>query len=176
MPGGDAMLMLLALLENDEDRRRFVQVYTQCHAKMEEAAIWILQNQHDAEDAVQNAFVQIIRHFERLSSIPSEEWVYWCISIVKNEARMILRKAQKTAPLEEWDQVSSPEDQLGSYDELVELIMGLPDTYRSVLELKFLLGYSDKETARFLGISETAVSSRASRARALLREIIRKTC
>lgn len=168
------MLMLLAMLENEEDRRRFAQVYDQCHAKMEETASRILQNQHDAEDAVQNAFIQIIRHFEKLSAIPSEEWVYWCISIVKNESRMILRKAQKTVPLEEWDQVNSPENQAGSYDELVELITGLPETYRSVLELKFLMGYSDKETARFLGISETAVSSRASRARALLREIIRR--
>ena len=93
---------------------------------------------------------------------------------MKNESRMILRKAQKTVPLEEWDQVNFSENQAGSYDELVELITGLPETYRSVLELKFLMGYSDKETARLLGISETAVSSRASRARALLREIIRR--
>lgn len=168
------MLMLLAMLESDKDRTQFLQVYNQCYAKMEEVALRILKNQHDAEDAVQNAFVQVIQHFEKISLIPREEWVYWCISIVKNESRMILRKAQKTVPLEEWDQVNSPENQAGTYDELVELITGLPETYRSVLELKFLMGYSDKETARFLGISETAVSSRASRARALLREIIRR--
>ena len=98
------MLMLLAMLESDKDRTQFLQVYNQCYAKMEEVALRILKNQHDAEDAVQNAFVQVIQHFEKISLIPREEWVYWCISIVKNESRMILRKAQKTVPLEEWDQ------------------------------------------------------------------------
>lgn len=87
---------------------------------------------------------------------------------------MILRKKQKTVPLEDWDSADLSEGESTSYGDLVELITRLPETYRSVLELKFLLGYSDKETAQFLGISETAVSSRASRARALLQEIIRR--
>ena len=168
------MLMLLAMLEDEEDRLQFIKKYEQCHAKMEEAAIRILLNQHDAEHAVQNAFVQIILRFERTLKIPREELTFWCISIVKNEARMILRKKQKTVPLEDWDSADLSEGESTSYGDLVELITRLPETYRSVLELKFLLGYSDKETAQFLGISETAVSSRASRARALLQEIIRR--
>mgnify|MGYP002508268979 FL=1 len=43
-----------------------------------------------------------------------------------------------------------------------------------VLEMKVLLGYTDKEIAGHLGISETAVSTRASRGRQLLREILEK--
>ena len=46
--------------------------------------------------------------------------------------------------------------------------------FRSVLEMKMLMGYTDKEVAQRLGISETAVSSRASRGRALLRELMEK--
>ena len=38
--------------------------------------------------------------------------------------------------------------------------------------MKVLLGYTDKEIAGHLGISETAVSTRASRGRQLLREIL----
>ena len=44
----------------------------------------------------------------------------------------------------------------------------------AVLELKLLIGYSDKEIAEHLGISETAVSSRASRGRTLLRKLVEK--
>ena len=60
------------------------------------------------------------------------------------------------------------------YIDLVELFRRLPETYRAVLEMKLLIGYSDKEIAKYLNISETAVSSRASRGRALLRKVVEK--
>lgn len=63
---------------------------------------------------------------------------------------------------------------MSDYTALVELFRSLPDTYRRVLEMKVLLGYTDKEIAGHLGISETAVSTRASRGRQLLREILEK--
>ena len=50
----------------------------------------------------------------------------------------------------------------------------LPETYRAVLEMKLLIGYTDREIAQKLGLSETAVSSRASRGRALLRKLVEK--
>ena len=49
-------------------------------------------HQSVAEDAVQNAFMQVIRHFERIYQIPCEDLRSWLISIVKSEAYMILRK------------------------------------------------------------------------------------
>ena len=65
-------------------------------------------------------------------------------------------------------------DDISGYTELVDLFTQLPKTYRSVLELKMLHGYTDKEIAKRVGISETAVSSRATRGRTLLREIVEK--
>lgn len=161
------LVFLLAALENEEDRRKFTAVYEQYHTRLENAAIGILKNQTDAEDAVQNTFVQIIRHFEKISQIPCEELPFWLISIVKNESLMILRKRSRTVPLPDLESLTSEAEVVNGYPELVELFRRLPDTYRAVLEMKFLLGYSDRETARHLGISETAVSTRASRGRAL---------
>lgn len=63
---------------------------------------------------------------------------------------------------------------VSSYIELVEVFMKLPDTYRRVLEMKVLLGYTDKEISEYLGITETAVSTRASRGRDFVREILEK--
>ena len=57
---------------------------------------------------------------------------------------------------------------------MVELFRQLPETYRAVLEMKLLIGCTDQEIAERLGISETAVSSRASRGRALLRKLVEK--
>ena len=93
------LMILLSALESDEDRHKFIALYEQYHVRMEQTAMRILKEQRDAEDAVQNAFLQIIRHFEKVFTIPCEELPFWIISIVKNEARLILRKRQKTISL-----------------------------------------------------------------------------
>jgi len=170
---GDGMLaFLLNALESPGERRQFAALYEQYHDRMERIALHMLGNPHDAEDAVQNAFCQIIRHFDKLDEIPCEKRVFWIISIVQNEARMILRKRRRTVPLEDWD---GPEEaDVSNYQELVELFRHLPETYRAVMEMKFLLDCSDREIARRLGISETAVSTRVNRGRALLKKILEK--
>lgn len=126
------MAVLLAALESDADRQKFIEIYEQYHVQMERTAICILKEQSDVEDAVQNAFMQIIRHFEKIFEIPCEELPFWIISIVKNEARIILRKNQRTVPLEDWDRLTKSIDDISGYTELVDLFTRLPQTYRAV--------------------------------------------
>lgn len=166
--------VFLAVLESDEERQQFTALYDQYHDRMEQIALNILREQHDVEDAVQNSFLQIIRHFEKIFEISCEEMPFWIISIVKNESLMILRTRRKIVPLEEWEDFEKSANDVTGYNELVELFRNLPETYRAVLEMKILIGYTDKEIAKHLDISETAVSSRASRGRELLRKLIEK--
>lgn len=165
------LIFLLAALENEEDRRKLTAIYEQYHIRLEDAAMSVLKNQRDAEDAVQNAFMQIIRHFEKISEVPCEELPFWLISIVKNESLMILRKRSRIVPLPDIESLVNAAKAVTEYSELVELFRQLPATYRAVLEMKILFGYSDRDIAKHLSISETAVSTRANRGRALLREI-----
>lgn len=146
------LAVLLATLESDEDRQKFIEIYERYHVQMERTAMRILKEQSDVEDAVQNAFMQMIRHFEKIFEIPCEELPFWIISIVKNEARIILRKTQRTVPLDDWDGFTKSIDDISEYTELVDLFTRLPETYRSVLEMKMLHGYSDKEISKRLGI------------------------
>ena len=118
--------------------------------------------------------MQVIRHFEKISNIPREDLQFWLISIVKNEAYIILREQKRVVSLEDWGTFSNRSADVSDYTALVELFTELPDTYRQVLEMKNLLGYTDKEIAVYLGITETAVSTRASRGRQLLRVILEK--
>jgi len=169
------MLMLfLAALESPQDREMFTSVYEQYHTKMEQVAIRILGRQHDAEDAVQNSFMQVIRHFQKIYTIPCEELPFWLISIVKNEALMILRKRTREIETEELEPILEPEstEDITGYHELVSLFQKLPETFRAVLEMKILLEYTEKEIAEHLNITETAVSTRVSRGRKLLRKIV----
>lgn len=165
---------LLTLIDNEDDRKRFQSIYNQHHIPMEKAALRILTEQKDAEDAMQNAWVQVIKHFEKIPEIPCDQLLYWLISIVKNECLMLLRKKRKTVPLDDWDEPTVAADSNLNYKELVSLFAKLPETYRAALEMKFLLQYTDREIAQHLRISETAVSSRIHRGRSLLRQLVEK--
>lgn len=168
------LAILLAALESEADKQKFTGIYEQYRPQMEQTALRILKNQHDAEDAVQNAFMQIIRHFEKIDEIPCEKLPFWIVCIVKNEAVTILRKNQRTVQLENWDSFAADAESVTDYLELVQLFSRLPETYRAVLEMRLLLGYTGKEIARHLALSESAVNTRIFRGRALLREIAEK--
>lgn len=162
---------LLAILESDEDKSKFIELYEEHHVRVEQTVLRILKDPHDAEDAVQNTFLQVIRHFDKISEIPCKKLGFWLISIAKNEALMILRHKRREIPQEDWDTFSADVSDPTSYNELVRLFSQLPTTYRAALEMRLINGYSGKEIAQHLGISESAVNTRISRGRALLREI-----
>ena len=162
---------LLAILESDEDKLRLIELYEEHHVRVEQTALRILKDPHAAEDAVQNTFLQVIRHFDKISEIPCKKLGFWLISIAKNEALMILRHKRREIPQEDWDTFSADVSDPTSYNELVQLFSQLPPTYRAALEMRLINGYSGKEIAQHLGISESAVNTRISRGRALLREI-----
>ena len=104
--------------------------------------------------------------------IPCKKRIFWCISIVKNEALAILRKKKKTVLMEELEgNPAAGVEEAMSYKEVVRLFAQLPETYRSVLEMKMILGYSGKEIAKSMGLTENAVNVRITRGRAMLREI-----
>lgn len=71
---------LLAALESEEDKRRFTELYEENHVRAEQTALRILRDPHDAEDAVQNAFLQVIHHFDEISEIPCKKLGFWIIS------------------------------------------------------------------------------------------------
>ena len=61
---GSAMLTLyLQMLDTPEEKVRFEEVYLTYRGLMYHTANRILHNRQDAEDAVHNAFLQVIKHF-----------------------------------------------------------------------------------------------------------------
>ncbi|MDE7171834.1 MAG: sigma-70 family RNA polymerase sigma factor [Oscillospiraceae bacterium] len=92
--------------------------------------------------------------------------------IARNEAISLLRKKKNTVPLEDWDGFTESVNDTANYQELANSFQRLPQTYRVVMEMKLLIGCSDGEIASRLGLSKTAVSTRFSWGRRLLRNIV----
>jgi len=62
------LAVLLAALQSDAARQKFIEIYEQYHVQMERIAMRILEEQ---SDAVQNAFMQRIWHVEKIFEISS---------------------------------------------------------------------------------------------------------
>lgn len=167
------MLPLLALLGEETDRALFLEFHRRYEGKLYTVALNILNSPPLAEEAVQDAMLNIVRHFEEFKKIFEKnryEIAPWCVTIVKHAALQILRRERRSENLDEnWD-TAAPEDveQESAYHRLVALIRAMPEQYREVLELKFVLEWSNREIAKALGLTEGAVGMRIQRGRALL--------
>lgn len=135
------------------------------------AARYFPDSPQEREDSVQNTWLKVIQNVSKAQEIPKDRMQFWLVCIAKNEAIAILRQQKRLLPLEEW-----VEPAIGSeYDEfhtvsVLETISAMPETYRAVLELKFVEGFTNREIAKILRISESAVGTRVLRGRALLKE------
>ena len=168
------LIYYLQMLDTPEEKVRFEQIYLKYRGLMYRVADSILRNRQDAEDAVHNAFLRIIKHFKKFQTTPVEDLAPQVVVIARNEAISLLRKRKGDAPLEDWDGFAETSEAANDYHTLVDSFTRLPQTYRAVMEMKLLLGYSDGEIAAKLGLSKTAVSTRISRGRQLLRDIVER--
>ena len=164
----------LAMLETDVDRDKFMKLYESYEKKLFAVALRILENNEKAEDAVQQAWLRIIQHWERVSCLEWDLAGGYAVTTVKNAAIDILRQEKRVEPLPAtWDPPAREESQ-DEYQYLVSLIQTLPDTYRRILELKYVEEYSNREIAKRLKMNEATVATRARRGKMMLRERLDK--
>lgn len=132
----DAVLSLyLAALESDGDKKQFRELYRRYHRVMERTALAVLHDPHDAEEAVQEAFLRVIENFSKIYEIPCKDLGGWLVIIVRNEAITILRRRRCHLPLEEgWADFAGQSRDLPDYSSMVQLFARLPDTYRALLD------------------------------------------
>ena len=167
---------LLAVLEDEADRAWFVQLYQTWRVRLYQVALNILKEPAGAEDAVHSAMVSVIQNCEKISAIPSNELGPYLVIIVKNAARDQLRREKKYVSAEEmqnWEPPAPAAEPDGA-QRLAALIRTLPEGLRRPLEEKYVLGYSNQEIARHMGLNEGAVGLRLYRGRNALRDRLEK--
>lgn len=130
----------------------------------------------DAEDNLQEAFITIFNKIGQFKAEGSLEG--WLRRIVVNTAIRKLQK-QKKMKLSELNDATLEAKEVSilsklSEKELLNLIRKLPDGYRNVFNMFAVEGYSHKEIAEHLSISEGTSRSQYLRARGFLRDLISK--
>lgn len=164
------LAMFLAMLETEEDQRRFTKLYEAHEKKVYAVALRILGDPTQAEDAAQQTWFQLLKNWERVSALPWGETEGYVVTAAKNCALDLLRTERRTVAFpEDWDP-PAPEARQDEYGYLVSLIRCLPEGYRRILELKCVEEQSNKEIARRLSVNESTVATRVMRGRAMLRQ------
>lgn len=137
----------------------------------------VLRNQADAEDAVQEAFLRVLRHRESLGEVRDHR--VWLIRIVWN---IVLDRKRRAKTRPETDDISelarvlpahglSAEQRAAAaqhHAQVLACVEQLPDKEREVLFLSAFEELSSVEIADVLGITESSVRSRLFRARNLM--------
>lgn len=132
------------------------------------AALAILGDAHEAEDAVQDAFLRCLEKEPEFESPDHEK--AWLLRVTVNGCKSRLRSPwrRRTAPLLDSYPASGPEEQ-----SLMEAIGALPARDRAVLHLYYYEGYQTAEIAGMTGWREGTVRSRLTRARAKLGALLK---
>ena len=154
------------------DRRAQKAIYDLLAAKMFAVCLRYMGDRDSAEDILQDGFVTLFSKIDSFTGAGSFEG--WARRIFVNTALMSLRKKDALKNSEDvqsaWGISSdSPTaiEEIG-YDELMKMIAALPPGFRTVFNMYVIEGYSHKEIAEALGISETTSRSQLQRARTLL--------
>jgi len=181
---GPPMLFYLSMLDSQEEKDKFTEVYEYYRHFCWYVANGMLNDEHLAEDAVQETFLALTRHLSRVEDVESPRTRKFLMTIVKSKAIDILRKDKRNAWVSteelEYDVPDEAADLLDAYiseenyNQLVSCILELEEKYRVVFEYKYVHQLSEKEIADILQISTKAVGVRFLRARRKLQEMLQK--
>lgn len=132
------------------------------------AALAILGDPFEAEDAVQDTFLRYLEKGPELRDEGHEK--AWLLTVCANGCKSRLRQ-RKRRPTEELPDIYPAPD--GESGEVAEAVFALPVNQRAAVHLFYYEGYSTEEIAKILGQRPGTVRSHLSRARETLRRVLK---
>jgi RNA polymerase sigma factor (sigma-70 family) len=151
------------------------RLYEQYSKAMYNLAYRMLNNREDAEDILQETFVECFRNIDSFRF--ESTFGAWLKKITVNKCINHIKKKKldltfcETLPVAIYEE---EEEVIYETETIFKSIELLPDGYRIILTLYLLEGYDHTEISQILGISESTSKSQYSRAKEKLRNILSK--
>lgn len=169
--------------EPEEWEPFFDFIYTKYKDMMLKIAENILHDPALAEDAVQEAFLKLMRNLHQFNGKGAKHQKNYLIVLTRHTAIDLLRKKnrEKLELIEDSNSLDYMNGRGGNVmedkqdflkEKLYDAVIRLPDRYRDVFTLKYQCGYSDRDIAGILDISAAAVRKRISRGKKLLKTFL----
>ena len=174
--------------QRDAARERFADLVALQQRRASRIAYHYLRDAHDADEAVQDAFVKVFTHITTYrEELPFEVWftrilVNGCLDLRKARARRLrwslpIAPHPDAAPADPVAPDQSPEDRLVSSDRARQIsaaVEQLPDRQRTVFTLCQIAEQSTSEVSQALGVSEATVRVHLFRAIRKLRKLLER--
>ena len=163
-----------------KDQRAMSQFYQMYVEELSSVCYRYVPTKSDAKDVLQNSFVKIFTSIPTIDYYSKEALWGWMKRVVVNESLAHLRDKKRllfvvqTAENVEQTDDDEPKPEQISPDELHQLISELPDGYRTVVNLYVFEGFSHKQIAELLGITESTSGSQFYYAKRLLAKRIKE--
>ena len=136
------------------------------------AAFNVCKNAQDAEDVVQDTFVQ---YYTTKKEFESEQHIRaWLMRVAVNKAKNVNRTFWRRNKISIEDYMETLVLETPAAETLFETVMQLPEKYRIVIHLYYYEEYAVREIAQILKLSESNVKIRLSRGRAMLKETLKE--
>lgn len=163
-------MIYLQMIESEDDKSKFEQIYISYRDTMLKVAMHILGNEQDAEDAVHQSFLAIINNLDKFSEVKSPKTKSYVIIITERKAIDRFRERSRFVDADLTDAVDDKVIPLPGDDGIADAMARLPARYREVLLLRFDNGYSSREIAKLLGIEGESAQKLIWRAKKALKE------
>ena len=151
---------------------KFICIATQYKDTIYRVAFNYFKNPHDAEDAVQDVLLKL---YTSKKDFESDDYIRnWIIRITINHCKNILRMPWRRRNITLDDVTEYNLVYTESENELLTEVLQLSEKYRLIIYLFYYEGYSAKEIAELLHLSESVVTTRLSRGRRQLKLKLRE--
>lgn len=151
-----------------EQTNRLEALIDQYENTLLRAALAILGDPYEAEDAVQDTFLRWLEKRPEFRDEGHEK--AWLLTVCANGCKSRLRRQTRRPTTELPDTYPAPDRDSG---EVAEAVFALPANQRAAVHLFYYEGYSTQEIARMLGQRPGTVRSHLSRARETLRRVLK---
>lgn len=176
------MLIYLGVIQDENEKSKFEQLYIEYRQIMFYVAKSILKDEHLAEDALHQAFLKLIDNLNKINEIKCHTTKGFLVVIVKSVSLNILKKRKK----QQIDSIDSYDNQIANenynlenevvnkneHDRLIQCILKLPPQYANILILKYSHELNTKEIAKILGISSSNVRKRIQRGKEKVMKVL----
>lgn len=160
------MIIYLQVIESGEDRSKFEIMYKEYKYLMLYVANQILHDTQDSEDVVHQAFLKIINIIDKIEDAKCHKTRSLLVTIVERTAIDLYRKRQNHATINLQDEYADNAfENIDAQLDLASAIAALPVKYREVLLLKYDNGFSTRDIAQLLSMTEVNVRKTIQRAK-----------
>lgn len=170
--------LIFSMIRDANDRAFMEQFYEQYHKLIYSQVRKLTKNGYDIEEIVQESLIHLIEKVELLQTLPRDRLVNYTISVARYTAYAYFRKKKRLEliPFEEYETVWHGQ-QVSDYglDEMViRKIEGeklydawahLKERDQALLNMKYILDYSNEEIAEVLGVKPGSIRMMLTRAK-----------